>query len=142
MKCEEMLGSFTLRELLVLFKFYVLTDLQHLAGLNIVHFCENCGVSSIMEKGSPKPVLHHLARAILISCRKHKIILTVEWNREKKKSCNSWILVLVDRGSSWKIINWILFQCHTSRVSIPLLLTPWPPTILDSVFATTHAPSS
>ena len=29
--CEEMLGSSTLRELLVLYKFYVLSDLQHLA---------------------------------------------------------------------------------------------------------------
>ena len=67
---EEMLGSSTLRELLVLFKFYVLTDIQHLAGLNIVHYCDNKGVSAIMEKGSGKPVLHHLAREIQIACMK------------------------------------------------------------------------
>ena len=100
--CEEMLGSSTLRELLVLFKFYVLTDIQHLAGLNIVHFCDNKGVSSIMEKGSSKPVLHHLAREILISCRKHKIMLTVEW-----KSREDEVMQLVDLGSRgpWLILE-------------------------------------
>ena len=65
---EEMLGSSTMRELLVLFKFYCHTDLKHLTGLSIVHYCDNRGVAAIMAKGSPVNKLHHLAREILISC--------------------------------------------------------------------------
>ena len=38
---EEMRGSSTLRELLVLYKFYVLGDISYLAGLFIVHYCRH-----------------------------------------------------------------------------------------------------
>ena len=55
-----------------------------------------------MEKGSLKPVLHHLAREILISCRKHKIILTVEWKLRDEE-----VMQLVDSGSRgpWLILE-------------------------------------
>ena len=99
---EEMRGSSTLRELLVLFKFYVLGDISFLAGLKIIHYCDNMGVASIMEKGSGKPILHHLARQIQIACRNLKIMLTVQW-----KSRNDEVMVQVDLGSRGP---WLLLE--------------------------------
>ena len=49
---EEKASSSTMRELLVLYKYYVENDISHLRGSNIVHFCDNSGVASIMFKGS------------------------------------------------------------------------------------------
>ena len=91
---EEMRGSSTLRELLVLYKFYVLGIISDLAGLYIVHYCDNKGVAAIMEKGSGKPHLHHLARQIKIACRNHNIVLTVEWKRRSEPE-----MVDADAGS-------------------------------------------
>ena len=73
-----------------------------MAGLKIVHYCDNKGVAAIMEKGSGKPVLHLLAREIQIACRKFKIMLTVEW-----KSRSEDVMVLVDLGSRGP---WLLLE--------------------------------
>ena len=97
-----MRGSSTLRELLVLYKFYVLGDILFLAGLKIIHYCDNMGVAAIMEKGSGKPVLHHLARQIQIACRNLKIMLTVQW-----KSRSDEVMVQVDLGSRGP---WLLLE--------------------------------
>ena len=37
-----------------------------------------------MEKGSGKPILHHLAKQIYFACRNYKIVLTVEWKRRSE----------------------------------------------------------
>ena len=49
---EEKVTSSTMRELLVLYKYYVGKYIGHLRGKNIVHFCDNKGMASVMAKGS------------------------------------------------------------------------------------------
>ena len=63
---EEKAASSTMRELLVLHKYYVNNNLDYLRGLEIVHFYDNKRVAASMAKGSGKVYLHNLAREIYI----------------------------------------------------------------------------
>ena len=76
---EERGESSTMRELLVLHKYYMNNNLQQLRGLVIVHYCDNKGVEAIMVKESPKDYLHNLARDIFVTTRQAGVNLLVEW---------------------------------------------------------------
>ena len=92
---EEEKKSSAYRELLVFTDFYVNNkQLEDFYASSILHFTDNWAVSRIMEVGSKRQELNDMAIAIIESCEKAAIDLTVRWKGREES-----IMKEVDQGS-------------------------------------------
>ena len=76
---EEFKGSSTFRELSALKHIYCEAVGDRFSNSSVLHLTDNMAVCSIMEVGSRKKHLMHLALDIFSACREKKIDLIVEW---------------------------------------------------------------
>ena len=86
--------SSTWRELFVLHRFYTSRGAEAFRGKTILHLCDNVGVSAIIRKGSPRPLLAEMSRDIFLACSKLNIELIVNWESREAE-----LMELADAGS-------------------------------------------
>ena len=123
---EEMKLSSAWRELKALEDLYVAMGASW-AGRTILHLTDSSAVEKIMLKGSARPYLQRLALAIYKACKKHGIVLQVQW-----KSRNDPRLQLADEFSrpdfdldDWGVdqISFDLIQARLGRCDVGLFAT-------------------
>ena len=91
---EQALLSSTWREMFVLSSFYTSDKSYYLRDKTVLHLSDNMGVRSIVAKGSGKPELAEMARAVFLAFRLKNIDLIVNW-----ESREALVMQMADAGS-------------------------------------------
>ena len=91
---REALESSTYREVLVLHEVYCSPSAAKFSDMRIRHLTDNKAVEFIFKSGSRNPKIHGLVVDVFLSCRTHRILLTVSW-----KSRDDPLLQIADTGS-------------------------------------------